>query len=247
MRITVACLVGIGLWGEGLFGQEKEVDPFNHEYTLKDKMIDDAPETWEVMWEVFSVPFSDAAKLKRNQKDPGKIYEELVKRSGNGKAVLEEFVLLVGKIQNKSMTESNEEMIFPTEYEPPEIPLKIKNVPESPEVASFLITPATPTSFDTQKMGSDLKIEFEWKVTPDTIKVNLNFERAALLDFSNWGQGKSKTKMPEFAVQGINRTVFLKSGKPMMVGTMSPPKERPEKNGKRRVWFAFATTAPSGN
>ena len=222
------------------------MDPFDHKYTRMDKMIADAPETWEVMWEVFSVPFADAAKLRRDQKKPEKMYEELVKRSEKGNAVLEEFVLLVGRMGIKGDAESIEEMIYATEYEPPEIPNIVKKVPQNPEVAGMLMTPAMPTAFDTKKLGSNLKIEFERKDAPDVIEVTVNFKKAELLDYTNWGQGKAESKMPEFSVQGFDKTVFLKSGKPVMMGTMSPPKERPGKVGKRRVWFAFATAKPSG-
>ena len=211
-----------------------------------EQMINKAPETWEVMWEVFSVPFGEAAKLKRNQKSSAKIYEDLVKRSETEKGVLEEFVILTGKIGKKSEGDSVEELIYPTEFEPPEIPLKVAKIPNDPKVAGFLSTPAMPTAFDTGKLGTSLEIGFEEKKTPEVIMIKVDFERIEFLGLSIWGQGKATTQMPEFAVQGYKKEVLLKSGEPVMVGTMSPPKNRPEKNKKRRVWFAFATASPSG-
>jgi len=210
-----------------------------------EQMIKAAPETWNVMWEVFSVPFEEAAKLKRGLKSSGKIYLELVKRTEAGKADLEEFLLLTGKIGEKSTAQSIEEMIFPTEYEPPEIPNTVNFFPKAHEVASVLVTPSTPTSFDTKKMGAGLEIAWEHKETPATIKVKLKFDRVELLDFSTWGQGKATTNMPELSKQGFDKTVFLKLGKPELVGTMSPPRDRAAKNQKRRIWFAFATATPA--
>ena len=211
-----------------------------------EQMIKKAPNDWEVMWEVFSIPFADAAKLKREQKDPGKIYLELVKRTHTGKAVLEEFVILTGTIGKKVKGDSIEELIYPTEFEPPELPNKVQRVPSDPKVASFLTTPAMPTSFDTKKLGTSLEVDFAKKETPEVIQIVINFERVEFLGLSIWGQGKATTQMPEFAVQGNKKEVLLKSGQPVMIGTMSPPKNRPEKNKERRVWFSFATATPSG-
>lgn len=128
MKTTVAFFIGIGLFGGTVCGQEKEVDPFNDKDWQKAKMIDDAPENWEVMWEVFSVPFADAAKLRREVKDAGKIYELLVKRVEEKKAGLEEFVVLKGSVWKTSEAGSYEEYIYSTESEPPELPNVVKKV-----------------------------------------------------------------------------------------------------------------------
>ena len=245
MKITGAFVLGGLLFGGIGCGQEKEVNPFNSVEWQRQDLLAKTPESWEVMLEVFSLPFGEAAKLRRNQKVQAKIYGELVKRSEVGKAVLEEFVLLVGKVGTTGVAESIEEMIYPTEYEPPEIPNKVRTVPQNPEVAKLLMTPAAPTAFDRKDMGTRLEVLFDRKETPEMIEVAVDFDRVEFLDFANWGQGKAAAKMPEFAAQGFKKTVFLKSQIPVMVGTMSPPKVRADKGGERRVWFAFATATPS--
>lgn len=228
-----------------MFGQEENVDPFDPGNSVHQELIGQAPETWEVMWEIFSVPFDEAAKLRREQGDSVKMYGEMVQRSEAGKAVLEEFVLLVGRVGSESEADSIEEMIFATEYEPPEMPNRVMNVPQNSEVAKMLMTPAMPSAFDTTEMGRTLEIGFKGKETPEMIKVELKFDLVKLLDLSTWGQGKATARMPEFSAQGFSKMVFLKSGMPTMVGTMSPPKGAAGKEAERRVWFAFATAKPS--
>jgi hypothetical protein len=243
MKRTVACFIGIGLFGGTVCGQEKEVDPFNDKDWQKAKMIDDAPENWEVMWEVFSVPFADAAKLRREVKDAGKIYELLVKRVEEKKAGLEEFVVLKGSVWKTSEAGSYEEYIYSTESEPPELPNVVKKVPENPEVVDLLMTPAMPSAFDTRNVGRSLEIVIEEKVSPDVIRVALKFDRVSLVELVSWGQKKSELKMPKFSSHGVKKEMLLKNGKTTLVGTMSPTRKGRDEKGDRRVWLAFATAS----
>lgn len=241
MKMIGAFISGACVLGGVCFGQEKEVDPFDDEDWHRAELLKKTPETWEVMMEVFSVPFAEAAKLRREMGDTAKIYGELVKRVEGKKAVLEEFVILKGTVGVESETESIEEYIYATEYEPPEIPLVVKKVPANPEVAKMMMTPAMPAAFDTKNVGRSLEMEINAKETPEVIEVQLKFDRTSFLDRLTWGQGLAETEMAEFSVQQIEKLVLLKDGAPTLVGTMSPPKGKLEEGAKRRVWMAFAT------
>ena len=66
------------------------------------------------------------------------------------------------------------EFIYPTEYDPPELPNQV-------EGASFVpVTPATPTAFETRNLGKT--IEVEANVSPDNMLVDLS----VLLDFTDF-------------------------------------------------------------
>lgn len=239
MKILCANLIGAVLCGGLGYGQEKEVDPFNNKEWHMARVLSEAPDNWEVMWEVFSVPFSEATKMRREMKDQGKIYGELLKRVEKKKAVLEEFVVLKGTVGVSSETESIEEYIYSTESEPPEVPNEVRKVPENPKVAELLMTPAMPAAFDTRNVGRSLEIEIVEKVSPKVIRVELKFDRVSLIDLLIWGQKKSMLKMPRFANHGIKKDALLSEGIPTLVGTMSPPKKDAGK--ERMVWLAFAT------
>lgn len=206
-----------------------------------ERVLSEAPDNWEVMWEVFSVPFADAAKLRRSLKDQGEIYQELVKRVGKKKAVLEEFVVLKGSVGKTSETKSVEEFIYNTEVEPPELPNIVKKVPENPKVADLLMTPAMPAAFDTRDLGRSLEIDIVEKLSPKVVRMELKFDRVSLTDLETWGQKKSLVEMPRFANHGVKKEVLFMAGEPTLVGTMSPSKGKKDEGEERMVWLAFAT------
>jgi general secretion pathway protein D len=82
-------------------------------------------------------------------------------------------VVLPGQI---GKIEQVREFIYPTEYDPPEIPNQFGGVPGSQPP----VTPATPTAFETRKLGQ--MIEVEPTVSSDNKTVNLN----VLLDVSDF-------------------------------------------------------------
>lgn len=219
------------------FGQEKEVNPFDEKVLAKEAAIAAAPETWEVMCEVFSLPFGEAVKLRRELKESGRIYAELIKRVKEKTAVLEEFAVLKGRVNQKSEMNSSEEYIYPTEYDPPELPNIISRIPDDPEVAKLLSTPSNPTSYETQDLGVTMELEGMSKEGPDTISFEFKFTLATLVGGDVWGREKAEAVMPRFEKQGMEKEVILKAGEPVLAGTMSPTKS----DEGRRVWFLFAT------
>ena len=73
------------------------------------------------------------------------------------------------------------EFIYPTEYDPPEIPNQIGGgIDGGGDVEVFPVTPATPTAFETRKLGK--VIEVEPTVSSDNLTVNLN----VTADFSDF-------------------------------------------------------------
>ena len=83
-------------------GQEKGVNPFEDPDIIGANLIPKGPKTWEVMVEVFSLPFADASILRREVKGAGKAYDELVKRVDQKKAALEEFFVIKGGVGEKA-------------------------------------------------------------------------------------------------------------------------------------------------
>ena len=91
------------------FGQDRKANPFEDKEFLAASIDENFPQSWEVMWEVFSIPFAEAAKLRREIKDQKKIYADLVQRVEEKKAVLEIFELNKLLLGQKSEVESVEE------------------------------------------------------------------------------------------------------------------------------------------
>ncbi len=73
------------------------------------------------------------------------------------------------------------EFIYPTEYDPPEIPNQIGDGIGGGGVEAFPVTPATPTAFEMRELGG--VIEVEPTVSSDNKTINLN----VLADFTEFG------------------------------------------------------------
>lgn len=63
-------------------GQERNGDPFNNPDFSPAKAEPQGPKTWEVMVEVYSVAFDEAAALRRELKVSSKLHAELSLKDG---------------------------------------------------------------------------------------------------------------------------------------------------------------------
>ncbi|MEM6278433.1 MAG: type II and III secretion system protein, partial [Verrucomicrobiota bacterium] len=85
------------------------------------------------------------------------------------------------------------EFIYPTEYDPPEIPNQVGISPLSPgvvlltDVIEFPVTPATPTAFETRRLGSVIEVEPIVAADNQTISVNITADFSDFVGFINYG------------------------------------------------------------
>lgn len=90
----------------------------------------------------------------------------------------------------KARIEQVREFIYPTEYDPPEIPNQIGGVIGGiiTAVPSFVpVTPATPTAFETRPLGKILEVEPVVSEDNRTISVNILTDFADFSGFINYG------------------------------------------------------------
>jgi len=241
MRIPLKLLLVISLPTGFIFAQEaaiKEVDPFSaapHEEGA-------IPVSWDVTCEVFSIPLVEAADLKRKGLKDDKLYEELVSQLDLGKVRQEEFLTVRTVCGSTTTSEEVSEVIYASEYEPPELPNEIGNLPDDLEKAKLLVTPAMPSAFDTKNVGSTMEIELQ----PDggkAVQVKVNLSLVSYLGREKWGQDEATAEMPKFTNQKVRTNIAISHDSPAMIGTVSPPAVlQKEENGKR-VWLAFLTVS----
>lgn len=243
MKMTKYLYMGILLMAGPGFSQE--ADPFAGKAAGKAAVVDfEVSPSWDVTCEVFSLPLSEAAKLKRLRKSDAEDYAELVKRVDTGKAKQEEFLMLRATEGIGVTVEEISEMIYATEYEPPELPNEIGNLSEDIEKAKMLVTPATPSAFDTKNVGSTLEVELQVD-DEGKMEVRLMMTLVSFLGRSVWGQGFAEAEMPRFAVQSVKTGLEVTLDSASLIGSISPPEALQPKEGEREVWLAFVTVSKS--
>ena len=99
------------------------------------------------------------------------------------------------------------DFIYPTEFDPPELPNSVGNSqvgggnPLSPAtVTTFPVTPATPAAFDTKPVGSILEVEPVVSADKKLVEVNLDITHREFIGFVNYG-----TPITSGAIDGLGR------------------------------------------
>jgi len=234
MKMNELWKLGVCLGALVMMGQAEEPAELKFEKTP----------SWDLTCEVFSLPLSEAAKLKRAGKTDREDYAELVKRVEAGKVGQEEFLMMRVIAGGLVTLEEIKEMIYATEYDPPEMPNQIGDLAENIEAARNLISPANPTAFETKNVGTTLKVEL---VPSEKEKVDLGVT-LTLVDFlgrQTWGQWVAEAEMPRFTEQNLKSQLKVRLDSPTLLGSLSPPAALQAKEGEREVWLAFVTVSSS--
>ena len=206
----------------------------------------DAPRLVRVMVEFIEVPHETLTRLllePRKGSNDADLRMQVAKLVDEGKATAVETMLCTGRSGEKSMAESIEEYIYPTEYEPAEIPNEVHNTVNGEKLTPSgrdLATGPTPTSFETRNLGSTLEIEptvgannrlIDLRMAPDIV-YHVGNET-----WSEWkGQyGDASIKMPTMYRLGLTTGVTLLDGQTLLVAAQSPKGENGFPDMKRKV------------
>ena len=168
-------------------------------------------------------------KVSANDGELRKQVAQLVK---DGKANIVETLVCIAKPGQKATSQSIEEMIYPTEYEPPSLPEQI-NFKTKEEAAAAKLTPRdlatgpTPSAWETRNVGSTLEIEPS--IGEDNKTIDLRFVPEIVYHVGNtvWAEwkdqfGNKPVQMPTFYTVRVNTSVTLGVGQYLMVAALSP-------------------------
>ena len=128
------------------------------------------------------------------------------------------------------------EFIYPTEWDPAEIPSEI----EAPVTAEMdLKVPANPTVFEDRELGNT--VEAKALVAGDgTVRLTLSSETAGLLSRSGVGNEELGIEVPQFSARRISGEFTCREGRPLLAGMFTPRK--PGKRDRRVMVFATVST-----
>ncbi|OYV05809.1 MAG: hypothetical protein CFE26_09615, partial [Verrucomicrobiales bacterium VVV1] len=139
----------------------------------------------QVTVEYIEVTQEEATRLLYKEKlgkDGTKLRAELQAMLESGRAKPFETLMASSKAQQKVTSESVREVIYATEYEPAELPTYVgveKETVASPDLVkglSSLVTPETPTAFETRNTGGTVEIEAVLSDDKKTIQLRLAHE-----------------------------------------------------------------------
>lgn len=213
--------------------------------------------------EEFSLPLAMAAKLHREGLTDAEIYQRLIAEVDKGTAIQESFTVIRSRSGEKATSEAISEVIYPTEYEPAQVPETlsvatsqptVKKAPQAVTDASKLahtppislsgglISPATPTAWETRDTGTIIEIMPTLSEDAKFIDINFFWVRTELVDIRSWGQGVSTCQQPEFEAHKLSSGATLTVDRPHLIGTVNrTPFSKVHPESATRVWFAFAT------
>jgi len=195
---------------------------------------DDLPKQIRVQVEFIDVSHEQLTELMFGTEAPANDVE-LRKQAGqlvkDGKATILETMLCIARSGQKATTESVEEYIYPTEYEPAELPAARSD--EKDESGTTNATRRvsavgpTPTAFETRNVGSTLEIEPT--LGEDNKFIDLRFLPEIIYHVGNevWAEwkgeyGNTPVQMPTFYTLRLQTSVTLVDGQPMLVAALSP-------------------------
>lgn len=150
---------------------------------------------------------------------------------------------VVARSGQRAKIEVIREFIYPSEYDPPEIPQEFGAINDtsgvglggSSSVNSFPVTPANPAAFETRNVGVTLEVDPQ--IGPDgyTIDLNLSPEVVEFEGFINYGSPifsggvangvpvrieltENRIEMPVFATRRVSTAVTIWDGQTVSVG-----------------------------
>lgn len=216
-----------------LGGAQTDSDPFagapgeGGESDHRPKLIRVQVELIETSHEMLTALMSDEEVANDTQ-----LRGRLTQLIGKKEAKVFETMMVVTRPGQKATAESIEEYIYPTEYEPAEIPNEV-TVTEggSREVnARDLATGPTPTAFETRNLGATLEVEPH--LGDDERIIDLRFSPEVVSHVRNevWAEwsgrhGRSDIQMPVIFSMRCNTAVSVVDGSYCMVAVQSPKGE----------------------
>jgi hypothetical protein len=218
--------------------QEPEFDPLGETVVL--------PQLVRVQAEFIEVPHEALTKLllePRKGADDTEMRKQVQKMVDEQKATVVETMMCTGRSGERSLAESIKEFIYPTEYEPAEIPNEIHTTADGDKVKSDgkeYATGPTPTSFETRNLGSTFEIEPT--ISSDGKIIDLRFAPDIVHHVGNetWAEWKGKhgdasVRMPSMNSTRVTTAVTLIAGQPLLVAALSPKGEDGFPDFKRKL------------
>ncbi|MFT6182103.1 MAG: hypothetical protein ACJA1W_004475 [Akkermansiaceae bacterium] len=192
----------------------------------------DLPRMIRVHAEFIEMPHATYTKLMakpRASANDTDLRAECAKLVTAGEAGVLESLCVTALPGQNATVESITEFIYPTEYEPAELPNKVadSNPPETTTWAG----PPTPSAYDTKNLGSTFEVEAQIDGSLPIVDLRLTPTIVYHVDNVTWGTFKTeeaevKFDMPSFYVLTVKTGANLVAGQTTMLAALSPKNEK---------------------
>lgn len=187
--------------------------------------------------EVNHSDFSDWLFENRMSSDGTPLREEVQKWARDGEASILESVMVTARSGQRAKVESISEHIYPTEYDPPEIPNELTQAKDG----DTPVTGVTPTAFETRNLGLTLEVDPVLGADDTTIDLNLAPEIVQLEGHTTWANDdhhkESQVKLPTFYTMKTTTQVTLLDGQYAFLSTLRPLE--PAEEGRNAIVLVF--------
>jgi hypothetical protein len=188
-----------------------------------------------ILIEYYEVDHTTSLKLLREYQQQDNANGLL--KSMQGTATLRDSTYVITTNGQGVKIESIRETIFPTEYDPPELPQVLTGPIEG---NINLITPVNPTAYEMRPVG--LSVELDPTIRKDGTGIELRFA-PEIVEFhgtTEWGKDEGLSKQPLFHSMKTNTNINLDFGTTELFGTYTPASAH-DKNGDGNLVFGFIT------
>jgi len=249
----LVCWLGVGM----VFAQEERPAPapFEEGTEVDDPFaaaadLADAPRQILTLVEWIEMPQAEASKLLLET--PLGFHADKLRAAAGamieaGTAKMLETSMVIARSGQKATTESIRERIYPTEYEPWELPNTVSVDEEMKlrvadlKMLANLVTPATPTAFETRNLGTTLEVEPTVDVGDRVIELRLAPEIVWEVGRSVFSERKdplgnvATIEMPVFYALRVNTGMTVLDGHHFLAAVQSPKGDDGEVDHQRKV------------
>lgn len=258
-----AVITGVALAGSS-WSQEKVPEAFSKEDAQAPTQADSGsgidpfdPDLDRPKYVQVQVEFVEMSHLKLTEllflsdpasSDASPLRKQVVELVKKGEAEVLETMMVVSRSGEKATSEGIREFIYPTEYEPPEIPSKI-TIPGKPDELSpeklklmwMMRTPATPTAFETRNLGSTLEVAPTIGVNDKYVDLQLAPEIVWHTGNTVWVETKdglgnvSRIEMPQMYKLSVNTAITCLDNQYNLIAVLSPKDQEGVTDMTRKV------------
>lgn len=174
------------------------------------------------MIEVEHADFSDWLFDNRIDTDGTDLRKWAQEKINDGDAVIIESAVVLARSGQRAKVESIHEFIYPTDFDPAEIPNEV----ELHDKAKAPVTAASPTAYETRNLGTTFEVDPVIGRDNSTIDLNLAPEMVELEGYTIWPHEDIdplfKVRMPTFYAMRITTQVTVIDGHYVFLGTVRP-------------------------